>query len=334
MQWPLLALLSVVAIACFPNQETSTLSSSSQSENEQIREQYRRLDQVESSKQALSQSEIRQLFRSVYNNPVARLDKISFYDPKGLIGFCYGRSMAVHLQARLMGLDPNSIQKIYVVGDLKERDAEKTEWRFHVATMVKGSENQWYAIDPVLGSVMSMRQWIQRTTQIWDFWHLDHPEVSGPQAKYYLTHRDTILPDVREFAPIENETGNLIIDLSFDPTAHPGVRPRQDIGARVYQLSDEAADDLFLSALENNPSDRFDFTGLNFADGFSVHYKNYFADLMQTFQTKRSFASPFSAPSSASTTKAKESVAAESAEPTLKNISLDFNRIKSQGDDR
>jgi hypothetical protein len=97
-----------------------------------------------------------EILDGVMNHPVASLRVIRKYDPKGGIGFCFGRAMTVHLESLYRRLSKSAIRKMWAIGDLRTGDMM---WRYHVTTILKGPGNEWYAIDPIWGSVLTVRQW-------------------------------------------------------------------------------------------------------------------------------------------------------------------------------
>ncbi|MDA9951609.1 hypothetical protein N9D31_03435, partial [Oligoflexaceae bacterium] len=113
--------------------------------------QYKEISfQAPQTKSELTLSEMNHVLSHVITHPVASLldpQNINKYDPQGVIGFCFGRSMAVHLAARKVGLAHSSIRKLFIIGDM--RSGADPEWRFHVTTIVKGPNAEWYALDPI-----------------------------------------------------------------------------------------------------------------------------------------------------------------------------------------
>jgi hypothetical protein len=75
------------------------------------------------------------------------------YDPQNKVGFCFGRATIAHMEALVRGMDPNSIKKIWIAGDMKE-------WGHHVATLIK-IENSWMVVDTNLNKVVSVEEWIK-----------------------------------------------------------------------------------------------------------------------------------------------------------------------------
>lgn len=219
----------------------------------------------------LRYDEMGEIFQNVKDHPVAATTpgNIQKYDPTGAIGFCFGRSMAVHLLAKKKGLNSQSIQKLFIIGDL--RSGTNPEWRFHVTTVVKGIDG-WYAIDPILDAPMPMIEWMRTVKSIWD---------KGDKAKLYLTHADAILPDLLNVVPVEKETCKNIIELCFNPslkTSEGIVKTNVGSIPRVYRLNSGAANKYFSSTTES-PSSRFHFLSIKLSTRV-MSYNGYFTDLL------------------------------------------------------
>lgn len=238
--------------------------------DEIVRERYNRIKDSEVTKhQGFSISKIHSLFHLTNTNKVAGLEYVYKYDPTEALGFCFGRSMAAHLIALKMGLSENNIKKLFVIGDL--RSGLNPEWRFHVTTLVKGDDNDWYAIDPVMYRPLRMDGWLRNLQRIWD---------RNKKATFYITPPDAIMPDLSIVPDIEKETGENIIELSFDPLNKPGFDKKNISGniAKVFEISEEANYKYFSDTGERE--NRFNFTHIT-VNGASLDYHNYFADLTQ-----------------------------------------------------
>jgi hypothetical protein len=220
------------------------------------------------------------LLHDAKSHPVARLDQLDTYDPQKLTGFCFGRAMAVHTLARERGVKPQSIKKQFIVGDLKGIDAKQTEWRFHVTTLVKGDDGRWYAIDPIFPRVLTQVEWIQKTRSIWDEWYKKSNIFKEPQSRIYVVNRHGVLPDIRLFVPPERETGEHLIELSFNPTNIVGFTREPNVGDKAYTLDVAATEKFFLTTSELSKTDRFNFLGLAFQDGLYIDYNDYFEHLI------------------------------------------------------
>ena len=236
----------------------------------------------------LTVEELQLALKRTSENPVSKLEKVPFYDPQNLTGFCFGRSLTAQLEARQLGLHPDSIKNLFIVGDLKQRGAENTEWRFHVTTVAMGPDNTWYALDPIFG-LMTQAQWIEATRKIWDTWYLDDETKDAPQSKLYLVNRHAVLPNIVDFKPPEQETGELLVDLSFDPQDRAGFAVREDMGNNIYELDDSAMEEFFIAAVEENPDEQFDFLELKTNFGLTIGYNDYFVDLFKYMNDPSSF---------------------------------------------
>ncbi|MBI4424666.1 MAG: hypothetical protein HY554_13115 [Elusimicrobia bacterium] len=228
------------------------------------------------ARRGLGPAERRALWHAAFAHPVAGLDepgKLERYDPTGVIGFCFGRAMAVHLLARKLGLAEDSIAKLFVVGDL--RSGADPEWRFHVATLVRGSDGTWHAIDPIMDGPLTARQWVERVHQGWD---------AGRLAKFYRVPAAFVLPDVAQVpASRELESRERLIELTFEPSGRPGFSPLPELGPAAFELSGEASARHFRSPA-GFPA--FDFSGV-MINGDRYAFNAYFDDLLKELVSPR-----------------------------------------------
>lgn len=102
------------------------------------------------------------------------------------VGYCFGRATFVHLQALRLGYKKEQIRKLWVVGPM---EADKVNWRYHVATAIRNTTGEWWVIDNSVGVPMTPRQWFREqmqmsTDQKLDFF-VSQPEKFGPYAGKY-----------------------------------------------------------------------------------------------------------------------------------------------------
>jgi hypothetical protein len=127
-----------------------------------------------------------QLYAAVNTNPVASLSHYSKYDPQDLgIGFCFGRAMTAHLEALYLGISKDSIKKLWALGNLQ---TGSNRWRYHVTTVVKG-EHGWVAIDPIMGSVLTIAQWYENMRGY----------DSDGQMRLYVTAAEKFAPSSKKY---------------------------------------------------------------------------------------------------------------------------------------
>jgi hypothetical protein len=253
---------------------------------------------------ALNDQTIKGLYNALIVNPVTTLDRNSYYDPTGMIGFCYGRAIAAHLTSSVYGLKNESIKKLFIVGDLRANPANP-EWRFHVTTIVQRDDGEWIALDPIMDHYpfiqdgqpnpefanrdMPMKDWISNVRKVWDNHLTDESGNVVSKAYLYITSVDAILPDIHTaYANPALEPGTMAIQLNFDPSQDEGFTPDFATADNLYWLSHEAETKHFITASETNPSNMMDFTGIEInlvkdegSEILSLDYNGYFADLFQ-----------------------------------------------------
>ena len=105
----------------------------------------------EDKKFLLSRNDVRKIFRNTSNIYVVKREEK--FDRDEVIGFCFGRAFISHHISHLRGVHPESIKKIWVVGDMKK-------WAHHVATILRTSRG-WMAVDTYTG-LLSVERWIKR----------------------------------------------------------------------------------------------------------------------------------------------------------------------------
>lgn len=127
----------------------------------------------------LNKKQLNDLFKKVQSHKVAGNCALKKYDPKGSTGFCFGRAMSIHIEALRMGLDKNSIRKIWAVGNLKSGSGS---WKYHVATIVRG-EDGWYAIDPIFGNPIRLEDWYKTLKKNFDA--SDNMRIFATEAKRF-----------------------------------------------------------------------------------------------------------------------------------------------------
>lgn len=248
----------------------------------EVEKMYLKVDQSPVITQTLSKDMRAKLFKLARFHKVASLEAVEKYDPTGEIGFCFGRAMTVNLIARKMGLDSNSIRKLFVIGDL--RQGENPEWRFHVTTLVKGDDSKWYAIDPIMqwplapGGPILMENWMEIVQKTWD---------KDKRAQFYLTGAATVLPDLREVPDPDKEEGKHVIELKFEPKKHQGFESSKIGGFEFSNLSAKAQDDFFTGAYEAKEDDRFSYLGMRI-NGKMYDFRHYFEDLLEDLSKSES----------------------------------------------
>jgi hypothetical protein len=136
---------------------------------------------------------------SIAAHPVVGDGAQAKYDPKGEIGFCFGRATYVHLKLLELGLPAGSLGKVFAMGKFRSRGEP---WDFHVATVVRGPGKSWLAIDHPSAKVLPVEEWMVEVEK------LDRtPEA--PTTLFYLTDAAKFLPHTGAYAAVDLETSYL-----------------------------------------------------------------------------------------------------------------------------
>lgn len=115
------------------------------------------------------------LFRAVKRDPVASFAMNRHYDPRGNVGFCFGRALIAQLLARQMGVHFMDIKKISVIGRLTATlDGRSKNWRYHIATSVRDQQGEWWIIDPIFNRPLRVPEWVNSTKTAWDRSGISH----------------------------------------------------------------------------------------------------------------------------------------------------------------
>lgn len=107
-------------------------------------------------KDGVSMTEALEVLNDAATSEVVGYAQHAKYDPKQNIGFCFGRAMFIHLDLLTRKVNKSSVYKAFIVGSMKSGGIT---WGFHVATVVRSDDGQFYAIDPNFGWIMTVREW-------------------------------------------------------------------------------------------------------------------------------------------------------------------------------
>lgn len=110
-----------------------------------------KLEAIEGKNLKSSEKDAQVIYEALDNNFVHRNDDC--YDPKGTIGFCFGRATIAHMEAIVRNTHPGAIRKIWIAGDMGK-------WGHHVATMIY-TVNGWRVLDTNLGKVVTVDVWLK-----------------------------------------------------------------------------------------------------------------------------------------------------------------------------
>lgn len=130
------------------------------------------------------------LRKQILENPVVN-PASSKYDQRDVsIGYCFGRATFVHLMLLKMGVQKESIQKIWAVGPMK---AGGIMWQFHVATMAYTETQGWTVIDTNHYRPMPVREWVA---------HYNSQAESG-KIRFYATDAGKFAFEIGKYSRVQ-----------------------------------------------------------------------------------------------------------------------------------
>lgn len=147
-------------------------------------------------------------------HPVVGLAATATYDPAGEVGFCFGRAAFAHGELLRAGVSPSDIVKIFAVGHFS---LNFRTWDYHVATAVRGANDQWLVIDGLRDHVTSVDEWMS------DVRAMDQ-DARHPTIRFYFTPPRKFLPTPGEYSRAAFAYpgyGNYFRDLESWWLAHP-----------------------------------------------------------------------------------------------------------------
>ena len=126
---------------------------------------------------SISWAQLQSLISHVNEHPVVGESAVGKYQPEDVdIAYCFGRSAYLHLLLSHMGLQKQSILKVWSVGSMRAPSADKF-WGFHVTDVVLVSGYGWMAIDTNTRRIQPLRHW---------FNHQAEMSVDG-RLRFYVT---------------------------------------------------------------------------------------------------------------------------------------------------
>ena len=156
-------------------------------------------------------SDIVNLINSYNYHPIIGPKVASDYDQTGVsIGYCFGRAYYFHKALLKLGVSDDAIMKAWIVGKIGKN------WQFHVATMVRGQDGDWWVMDTVSDS------WA-RGVRVKD-WYLAWKAESSPTTRIYFTRPEKFTPALGAYDPVQLGYGldrdkdwykNYFVDLDF-----------------------------------------------------------------------------------------------------------------------
>lgn len=137
-------------------------------------------------KTKLSEDDINVLYKATSNSEVNKNHYC--YDPKGTIGFCFGRATITHMEAIIRDIHPDLVKKVWLVGDMGS-------WGHHVATMIY-TPSGWKVFDTNNGRAVNLDYWID--------YYMPQRKKSSKEIMVFITQAGRLGPyDNRPYNPID-----------------------------------------------------------------------------------------------------------------------------------
>jgi hypothetical protein len=142
--------------------------------------------------QAIPVSTAYDILNIVEKHPVVGRGARERYMRDGVeIGYCFGRAMYIHLLLLKMGVQKESIRKIWSVGPTKTGNPNLI-WGHHVSIMVYTKEQGWMTIDTGERKPQQVSSWM--------FTYLDN-SVDG-RVKFYITKPEKFGIETVKYNPV------------------------------------------------------------------------------------------------------------------------------------
>lgn len=130
-------------------------------------------------RRSLGRSEADALTNALFNHPVVGALAAKKYDPERVFGFCFGRAEWVYIELLRQGFAKSSMRKIFAVGPMR---GPGQGWGFHVATMVRAINGNWWVIDLGSARAESVEDWMSAVKRL----------SVDSRLKFYVTEPDRL----------------------------------------------------------------------------------------------------------------------------------------------
>lgn len=101
---------------------------------------------------------VQQIIDSMNIHPIVSSSANGKYERPGTeIGYCFGRATYAHLALLKIGVDKDSIRKIWLVGPMV---TNRITWQFHVAVTVRTTDGKWMVVDNFTGKLLEISDWV------------------------------------------------------------------------------------------------------------------------------------------------------------------------------
>lgn len=144
---------------------------------------------------AMSLSEAQVLIPFVQGHEVAGREAGPRYQRENVeIGYCFGRATLMHLLLLRLGLQKESILKVWAVGPMS---AGNLTWGFHVSILAYVRGQGWMALDPNEAQPQALRSWMIKFAN----------QNSDKKLRFYITEPDRFTVDIKKYNRLQMGIG-------------------------------------------------------------------------------------------------------------------------------
>ncbi|MFP5520699.1 MAG: protein-glutamine glutaminase family protein [Bdellovibrionia bacterium] len=147
-----------------------------------------------SSKRAkgIDSAQGQKIIEAVARSPFLGTDPVLYQRPQTEIGYCFGRATFIHLMLLRLGVQKESIKKIWIVGPMKIPGTNLI-WDYHVATMVFSEKQGWMVLDSNIGRPVTIDNWFS------NYYHMSVDR----RAKLFVTDASKFAPDLGKYDRVQ-----------------------------------------------------------------------------------------------------------------------------------
>jgi len=157
-----------------------------------IQEQSINIDASSKRVSMVPAQELGSILNFTKNHPLFGIQREEYERQGTSLGYCFGRATFLHLLFLRLGLQKESIEKIWVLGHIKN-DRGDGYWQFHVATMVYSDQREWIVMDANIGHPLSASAWVK---------YYEHANPNG-KLRFYYTSASKFGPSLGQYNRIQ-----------------------------------------------------------------------------------------------------------------------------------
>jgi hypothetical protein len=146
--------------------------------------------QTQGLRTSLPIAEITRLAQSMNGHSIVGREGSRRYDPRGDIRYCFGLAAYAHHMLLAMGVHPDSIRKALIIGPGNWRDGNEG---FHMTTVVRGDDGDWYSVDRYFGRAFKISSWFQH------FWE----KSTDRKLRFFVSSAERFSPEIPAYDVIQ-----------------------------------------------------------------------------------------------------------------------------------